>query len=163
MIQSPTINPIQPGGISPAGGSVPAGRTRGRDTEFARELTSQLNSREITLSLHAADRLVRRGLTIDESMVDRINQAFDMAEQKGAKNALFLLDDLAVVASIANRSITTAMDARNLSNGVFTQIDSAVILPRNDTQKTNETITVNHDDGRSSAEEALVETGAQKL
>ncbi len=160
-IQSPTINPIQPSGISPTGRSVSSGRTRGRDTEFARELSSQLNNREITLSLHAADRLARRGLNIDESTVDRINQAFDMAQQKGSKNALFLLDDLAVIASVSDRSITTAMDARNLSNGVFTHIDSAVVLPRNDTQTKNEIATVNRDEGRSSAEEALVETGAQ--
>jgi len=112
----------------------------GRETEFARVLSDRLNSRSIALSVHAADRLVRRGLVIDEKAVDRINEAFDLAEEKGARNALFLLDNLAVVASVPNRSIITVLDAKGLSNGVFTQIDSAVILHRDGAQKENETI-----------------------
>jgi len=106
---------------------------RGRNSEFAHVLADRLNNRSITLSLHAADRLARRGLEIDETMADQINKAFAMAEQKGAQNALFLLDDLAVVASVGNRSIITALDSKGLSNGVFTHIDSAVVLHRNET------------------------------
>ena len=117
----------------------PAAKTpRGRDTEFARVLAERLNSRAIALSLHAADRLVRRGVVIDETTADQINNAFDMAQQKGSRNALFLLDDLAVVASVPTRSIITALDARALSNGVFTQIDSAVVLHRNSPEATSE-------------------------
>lgn len=119
-----------------AGGQQPAASKspRGRETGFARMLADRLNSRSIALSLHAADRLVRRGLEIDEHTADQINEAFDMAQQKGSKNALFLLDDLAVVASVSNRSIITALDAKGLSNGVFTQIDAAVVLHRDDSK-----------------------------
>lgn len=138
---NPSINHINPGvPATPAVSSPTRSSVRGRNTEFAQVLSDRLNSRSIALSVHAADRLVRRGLVIDENAVDQINEAFDLAEEKGAKNALFLLDDLAVVASVTNRSIITALDAKGLSNGVFTQIDSAVVLHRDAIQNENGTI-----------------------
>ena len=129
----PTVNRISQPYVSTVTPPVSSGTKapRGRDTEFAQVLAERLNTRSIALSLHAADRLVQRGVEIDETTVDQINEAFDMARQKGSRNALFLLDDLAVVASVPTRSIITALDARTLSNGVFTQIDSAVVLHRN--------------------------------
>jgi flagellar operon protein len=135
-----TVTNIRPEAAANTGAEPSAQKTaRGRNSEFAQLLSDRLNSRSITLSLHAADRLARRGLKIDESTADQINEAFTMAEQKGAQNALFLLDDLAVVASVANRSIITALDSKGLSNGVFTQIDSAVVLHRDQAQVDNET------------------------
>jgi flagellar operon protein len=138
---NPSINQITPGIPATTAVDSPArSSVRGRDTEFAQVLSDRLNSRSIALSVHAADRLVRRGLLIDEQAVEQINEAFGLAEEKGAKNALFLLDNLAVVASVPNRSIITALDANGLSNGVFTQIDSAVVLHRDATENENETI-----------------------
>jgi flagellar operon protein len=131
-----TVTNIRPESTAVTTAGSPAHQTpRGRNSEFAQMLADRLNSRSITLSLHAADRLARRGLKIDESTADQINEAFTMAEQKGAQNALFLLDDLAVVASVANRSIITALDSKGLSNGVFTHIDSAVVLHRTQAQE----------------------------
>ena len=109
----------------------------------------------------AADRLARRGLVIDEQAADRINEAFDLAEQKGSKNALFLLDNLAVVAAVPSRSIITALDAKGLSNGVFTQIDSAVVLRREDNSAQNQSLTDNFGESRTSTEEAFAGTGGQ--
>jgi len=131
------ISTIRPVG-APVAPAASVKSPRGRDSEFARVLTDRLNSRSIALSLHAADRLVRRGVVIDEPTADQLNEAFTMAEQKGSRNALFLLDDLAVVASVPSRSIITALDARALGNGVFTHIDSAVVLHRSSPEANNE-------------------------
>ncbi len=38
-----------------------------------------------------------------------------------------MLDDVALVVSVANRTVITAIDGENLKENVFTQIDSAVI------------------------------------
>jgi flagellar operon protein len=40
---------------------------------------------------------------------------------------LILLDDVALVVSVANRTVITAIDGDSLKENVFTQIDSAVI------------------------------------
>jgi flagellar operon protein len=152
-----SITGIKPG--SPSPGASPARPPRGRDTQFAAILADRLQSRSISLSMHAADRLARRGLVIDEHAADQINEAFDLAEQKGSKNALFLLDDLAVVAAVPSRSIVTALDANGLANGVFTHIDSAVVLHRNETE--NQTLMDNFGESRTSPEEAFPGTGGQ--
>ncbi len=146
---------------TPVTGSPAQRPQRGRNTEFAAVLADRLQSRSISLSMHAADRLARRGLVIDEKTADQINEAFDLAEQKGSKNALFLLDDLAVVAAIPSRSIITALDAKGLTNGVFTHIDSAVVLHREDISGENQMLTDNFGESRTSTEGAFAGTGGQ--
>lgn len=154
-----TINNV--GAASPLSGTSTQSPRAGRNTEFAAILSDRLQSRSISLSMHAADRLVRRGLVIDEQVADQINEAFDLAEQKGSKNALFLLDNLAVVAAVPSRSIVTALDAKGLAEGVFTHIDSAVVLHRADTAENNQSLTDNFGEGRTSTEGAFTGRGGQ--
>jgi flagellar operon protein len=47
------------------------------------------------------------------------------AREKGARESLVLLDELAFVVSIRNRTVITALQPS--TEGVFTSIDSAVI------------------------------------
>lgn len=154
-----TINSVGTG--TPVAGAPAQSPRQGRNSEFAAVLSDRLQSRSISLSMHAADRLVRRGLVIDEHVADQINEAFDLAEQKGSKSALFLLDNLAVVAAVPSRSIITALDAQGLSEGVFTHIDSAVVLHRADTAEKNQSLTDNFGEGRTSTEEAFAGRGGQ--
>ena len=78
--------------------------------EFARVLRARLDEQHIAVSAHAADRMIRRGLIPDESTISQLQTAFDLAEQKGSREALFLLDDLAVIASVPSRTVKTVMD-----------------------------------------------------
>jgi flagellar operon protein len=105
--------------------------------EFARLLRQKLDQRSIAVSAHAADRMVRRGIVPSENTIDQLQSAFDLASQKGAREALFLLDDLAVIASVPNRTVKTAMGREGLQAGVFTHIDAAIVISQN-TQLSNE-------------------------
>ena len=49
-------------------------------------------------------------------------------EAKGAKESLILMDQLALVVSVKNRTVITAVDGASLKDNVFTNIDSAVII-----------------------------------
>ena len=51
----------------------------------------------------------------------------DRAEQKGSKDSLVLLDDLAFVVSVKNKTVVTAVDSNRAKENVFTNIDSVVI------------------------------------
>jgi flagellar operon protein len=53
--------------------------------------------------------------------------AVQRAASKGARDALVLMDDLAMVVSVTNRTVVTVVDKDNLKQNVFTNIDSAVI------------------------------------
>jgi flagellar operon protein len=96
--------------------------------EFARMLRTRLDEQHIAVSAHAADRMIRRGLIPDENTINQLQTAFDLAAQKGSREALFLLDDLAVIASVPSRTVKTALDRESLEAGVFTNIDAAIVL-----------------------------------
>jgi flagellar operon protein len=57
-----------------------------------------------------------------------LNRGVGQAAQKGAKDSLVLLDNLALLVNIRNRVVVTAMDDARTRENVFTQIDSTVIV-----------------------------------
>lgn len=120
--------------ISPATtpGHVPArsGAASGTgNPDFKTALNETLRQdRGVTFSAHAKARLHSRGVELDQTKLDALSRAIDKAEAKGARESLVLADDAAYVVSVKNRTVITAFDRDNLRDGVFTAIDSAVIL-----------------------------------
>ncbi|MBD3297064.1 MAG: hypothetical protein GF341_00250 [candidate division Zixibacteria bacterium] len=134
--------------------------------EFARVLRQKLDQHKIVVSAHAADRMVRRGIIPTEGTIKRLNTAFDLATQKGSKEALFLLDDLAVIASVPNRTVKTALGRTKLEAGVFTHIDSAIVLPQETASQNENNDNVNRSprsSGWTSTEGAAVQKGGPLL
>ena len=78
------------------------------------------------LSKHACKRFNEISFSRDDMNV--INNGFDLAKEKGAKNAVFIYKDVALIANIKNRTIITAVEKERAENNVFTNIDSVVIL-----------------------------------
>lgn len=96
--------------------------------EFQKTLFDVLaNTSNIKFSSHAIDRLSQRGVSLDDKTVARLDNAVSAADKKGAGQSLVLLDELAFLVSVKNRTVITALETGNLKEGVFTQIDSAVI------------------------------------
>jgi flagellar operon protein len=95
--------------------------------EFADHLKTQLGAEGIRLSAHAQARLSESSVDIDAGAAGRLKSAVDKAEQKGSKDSLVLLDDLAFVVSVANKTIITAVESHRAKENVFTNIDSVVI------------------------------------
>lgn len=91
---------------------------------FQKELESQT---EVKFSAHALKRLESRQIALNNKDMNLIKDAVNRAEAKGAKESLILLDNLALVVSIKNRTVITAVDESSLKDNVFTNIDSAVI------------------------------------
>ncbi len=69
----------------------------------------------------------QRGLNLDAGQMQRLADAVGQAEQKGSRDSLVLLDELALVVSVQNHTVVTAMDGGKQGGGVFTNIDSVVI------------------------------------
>lgn len=95
---------------------------------FQQVLQGVLTDRPVRLSSHAQERLTaaRRELTTQEWQA--ITNAVDRVAQKGAREALLLTQDLAMVVSVTNRTVITVVDRERAKENVFTNIDSAVIL-----------------------------------
>lgn len=81
----------------------------------------------VQLSRHAQKRIERRDLDLDAARLDRLNTAIDRAAAKGSRNSVVMLDDLAVVVDVRDRTVVTALNASAGKERVFTNIDSVVI------------------------------------
>jgi flagellar operon protein len=93
---------------------------------FSQILSSKLES-EVKFSSHASTRLKSRNIDITPEIMGKLEKAVSGAANKGAKDSLILMKDLAFIVNIPNRTVITAMDGESLKQNVFTNIDSAVI------------------------------------
>lgn len=106
--------------------------TVARDTSKTEETTASFNKlfndECIKLSYHASKRLEQRGIELGKDQLEKIAEAIDKAAAKGSKETLVLMQDTAFIVNVKNRTIVTAVNGPSLTEGVFTQIDSAVII-----------------------------------
>ncbi|MBS3942636.1 MAG: flagellar protein [Dethiobacter sp.] len=100
----------------------------GSDKLSFQQLLDQAQRRPLVISAHARERLERRNIRIEEADLHRITEAMDRAGAKGARSSLLLFGDIALLASVSNRTIITAVDGAEQQEQIFTGIDSAVIL-----------------------------------
>lgn len=97
--------------------------------DFARVLDQQQQRTQgISFSAHARQRLLDRSIKLDAEEMGKLSQAVDKAAAKGCRSSLLLYRDLAFVAGVANRTIITALDGKNMKEHLFTNIDSALIV-----------------------------------
>jgi flagellar operon protein len=113
----------------------PVTRPAGRPVEIPPSGTfrSVLEQQRVTgepvkFSQHAMQRLASRNIQLSNDDRKRINEMTDKAAAKGAKQSLFMLRDVAMVVSIKNRTVITAVDQNSMKENVFTNIDSAAII-----------------------------------
>lgn len=81
----------------------------------------------LVFSKHATKRIEQRGMDLDAGRMERLERAVGQAAEKGSRDSLILLDELALVVSVQNRTVVTAVDEANRKEHVFTNIDSVVI------------------------------------
>ncbi|MFC1725557.1 TIGR02530 family flagellar biosynthesis protein [candidate division KSB1 bacterium] len=81
---------------------------------------------ELKFSSHAIDRMNARDISLSYDDITKINNAVSQASTKGAVDSLVVLNDLAFIVSVKNRTIITAMTKESMQENVFTNIDSAV-------------------------------------
>lgn len=96
--------------------------------DFAATLREIQQRSGVSFSAHALERLRQRDLPLGEKELGRIGEAMDSLRQKGGSSSLLLYGEMALVASIKNNTIITAMDRNQMRHHVFTGIDSAVII-----------------------------------
>ena len=94
-VAAPGLAP-QSAGTSAAGRTAPGARF---DAVLARS-----EEAPVTFSGHAARRMEQRGVQLDDERMRRLETAVGRAEAKGSRDSLILLDDLALVVSIQNRT-----------------------------------------------------------
>lgn len=98
-------------------------------TNFHSILKNKIDKKEsFIISNHALERLKERNIVFNEQDMKKINEGINKALQKGCKDSVILYKDTALVTSIKNRTIITALSKNGSEGNVFTNIDSLIIL-----------------------------------
>ena len=100
------------------------------DVSFEDVLRQTALERETGLkfSKHAASRLESRNISLSAEQSARLESGVVQAEAKGIQESLVLVDSLAFIVNVPNKTVVTAMDQTETQNNVFTNIDGAVIM-----------------------------------
>lgn len=94
---------------------------------FNEVLEGQINkTKGFTISNHAAERM--GNINFNTNDMNKINDAIDKATNKGSKNCLIVYRDVAMVTSVENRTVITAVEGTRAKDNVFTNIDSVILL-----------------------------------
>ena len=110
----------------------------GNTVTTSRKISSQTGSsfadalakaeKKVTFSQHALQRMQNRNLDLSEQDLAKLDDTVEKMAQKGAKESLIYMNDMALVVSVANKTVITAMDGSSAKENIFTNIDSAAIL-----------------------------------
>ena len=124
------LNRVQPRAPSETSEPRKSASTTPARTAFADVLRGQMGDAPgVRFSAHAQERLERRAIQLSPDDHSRIARAVDQAAAKGSRESLLLMDNVAYVVSVPNRTVITALGANEAANTVFTNIDSAVVVP----------------------------------
>lgn len=90
--------------------------------------TTQETNGNLRFSKHALGRLSDRNIELSEGQLERLNDGARKAGQKGIRESLVIVDQLAFIVNVPNQTVVTAMDSTETTENIFTNINGAVII-----------------------------------
>jgi flagellar operon protein len=81
---------------------------------------------ELKFSKHANERLASRNIDLTDDQYRRLENGAQKAYEKGIKESLVMVDNLAFIVNIKNNTVITAVNEGE--EKIFTNIDGAVII-----------------------------------
>ena len=122
-----TIEQLQDQYLNGVKGNTPVKTMDGKSFQEILE-SAQSSSREVRFSKHAAQRLSNRNIELTQNQKERLQAGTAKASQKGIRESLVLVDQLAFIVNIPNNTVVTAMQQNETDENIFTNIDGAVII-----------------------------------
>lgn len=119
MINPIHFDPVTQPARAPAVSPKPGGN-------FAGELANA----GLKFSAHAQKRLHDRNIQLSDADRARISESANLAAAKGSREALLLMDRLALVVGVPTRTVITVVEPQAGDSTVFTNIDSVVMVPK---------------------------------
>ncbi len=98
------------------------------DISFEQILKQKTDSTQsLKFSKHASMRLESRNIQLSNEQSERLESGVSQASEKGIRESLVVVDSLAFIVNVPNRTVVTAIDQNESQNNIFTNIDGAVI------------------------------------
>ena len=96
-----------------------------KGASFEEILNSRTADSSIKFSKHASMRMQSRNIDMTSEQWDRLENGVEKAGQKGIKESLVMVDNLAFIVSVSNSTVITAVGEGE--DKIFSNIDGAVI------------------------------------
>ena len=93
-----------------------------------KQQAQEIEAKELKLSKHASNRLNDRNIELTKEQLERLHDGTKKAGEKGIRESLVLVDQLAFIVNVKNNTVITAMDQTETDENIFTNIDGAVIM-----------------------------------
>ncbi len=88
------------------------------------------NADVIKISKHARQRLTERDIHMDAGQWQEISKKVNEAKQKGITDSLVLTDKAALLVSVKNNTVVTAMNHTEAEDRIFTNIDGTILMKK---------------------------------
>ncbi len=79
----------------------------------------------LKFSKHANERMATRNINLSAEQIERLENGTTKAREKGIRESLIMVDDLAFIVNVKNNTVITAVGDK--TDSIFTNIDGAVI------------------------------------
>ena len=89
------------------------------------EILQNKSKEQLKFSKHATERLQTRNIDMSKEQRERLQDATTQAREKGMRESLVMVDDLAFIVNVKNNTVITAVG--DTKQAVFTNIDGAII------------------------------------
>lgn len=96
--------------------------------EILKQKQDVTGSSELKFSKHASMCLNDRHINLSQEQNERLENGVLKASEKGINESLVILDSLAFIVNVPNRTVVTAIDQSESNDNIFTNIDGAVIV-----------------------------------
>ena len=90
--------------------------------EILKQKQDVTGSSELRFSKHATMRLNDRNINLSQEQNERLESGVLKASEKGINESLVILDSLAFIVNVPNRTVVTAMDQSESKDNIFTNI-----------------------------------------
>lgn len=104
---------------------LPSGARESSFGEILKSKQAAEETGELKFSKHANQRLASRNIDLSSAQLKRLENGTNKAREKGIKESLVMVDDLAFIVNVPSKTVVTAVN--DADEGVFTNIDGAVI------------------------------------
>ncbi len=121
------ISSVQSSGVSRAAQPLkPESQTGGFGAILQQKLDQGAQS--IQFSKHAMARAEERGIELTDTLMDKLADSVEKAQEKGATNILAFDATQAFIINVPYGRVITTMSQDEMKENIFTNIDGAVIL-----------------------------------
>ena len=103
-------------------------QTRRQGKDFASVYQQEIQKTGLQFSKHAAMRMSERGMELTTELAGDLSAAVAKAREKGAKEVVVIGADSAFIVNVTHNTVVTTMNAREMKNNIFTNIDGAILI-----------------------------------